>query len=1355
MLNLDFDNFRVKNKNQTKSFEDMCRILFLREHKKYDYNYSYDKNQAGLEIDPICNKSDNKYYGLQVKFFETEDNSAKYKQIEKSLDKAYKYYKNLDYIYIYTNAELRHTVTDEELNGEKDTPRIRIERKSKENGIKLKWIQKETVLDKVRNRGNLDLYNLYFSESRELEFLESGISVQDKTFLMADEYLKLNLSEDIDIYKSLGDGTNVLTLVLGSAGTGKSMLMKKIHLELSNNYIEYYFNKENTCNEVYMPIFIRLKEATNWGLEEIIRFRTRDYGLNHTHKKFKYIYLLDGLDEISEKDLYNVINTLERLSKMNKGQIIISSRIGSNNLILLRQKFKTKNYNIKSLNLKDIEKYFEIKNDMEKIQRLNEIRDTDIIKSIDDIFSVKLLWENVKNIDKFTTKINMIEISVDHWIDNYSKLSEIPLLEPKKDRIFDICTEVAFRMQKNLSISITLKELQSIIIRKFKVNNVNDVNIIISSLMDLFLEYSSYSSEEENLSFRHRRYQEYFLYQRIYTIFFNNPSILRELNLLSNKDFIITIFLKTSLVKAKKDKDLFKYLALSLFESYLGNSYIEEEYRDGLIGSDYLFGTSEPSYIYSERFIYLLSTYLKNDLFELLDNTNLSIGNALTKDNYWKLIELYHRSNNVDISKQISEKYNFKIDQISDKDFDSFFYFLYKIQNKSIDEIKNMIADKQPKLLEISYEDIKSKYSIESLKLVNSLINLLLEFEIEYLENELDDADNKLLEVISYRCLKFKNIDILLGSKNEGFRKCFTERIEKKEENYYIHTIVLYNFINYKQIEIEKMEEEFKKYNIYHYWTWDNNIDFNIFLSYVLNKNRFELTEFEQGVNILRIFMDRENSQEDILNKWIGEIKQYNFIYKNGLIYSNSRIIGELISNWNFEPLLIKRFLREISEYGSVIYFETILFIMFKNNNKLFNKVINKSILDYGVKNTLSTKDYYESTSESFYSFAAMYSKYDLNKKYQLLMKGLNNDILRPAFKGEDIFDRILTEAIDIAYENYWIDKIELEEAISLIYKNIVELSEVTDNSKNLAYLKFVVEKHIPSSPILRLNDFYRVSSSDYKQATTKHYKFIINDIDIDNLEKYYKCNIEAPHYSLEFWESLIEIELEENKSLDILFNVFKEYRYPSMEGYPIFDYVHIPTSILLSNNITKNKMLEFIFDNPGRNGIFNMLRVYSLLGEVDLGMTYLTFLIEFSKALLDVEDSNIKYNTEIGYADIIRSSSKDWVIRESENYAFLKRNEGIVIKWDDFKGKRKFYEDWATNHIDKSAYMYEYKLYKDNSLIKEFNLVYVDGYRALLPVPKLGTNIVKRDEYFLSRIFNSSIDELNNYMILSGLIVE
>ncbi|MCG4586437.1 hypothetical protein L0P56_13170, partial [Anaerosalibacter bizertensis] len=248
------------------------------------------------------------------------------------------------------------------------------------------------------------------------------------------------------------------------------------------------------------------------------------------------------------------------------------------------------------------------------------------------------------------------------------------------------------------------------------------------------------------------------------------------------------------------------------------------------------------------------------------------------------------------------------------------------------------------------------------------------------------------------------------------------------------------------------------------------------------------------------------------------------------------------------------------------------------------------------------------------------------------------------------------------------------------------------------------IEKHIPNSQILNIKDFYEINSYDYREVARKN-KFNIDDIDKVNLKKYYKCNIEAPYYSLELWEKLIKLEFEENNHLDILFDVFKECKYPSMEGYPIFNYIHIPTSILLSNNETKDKMLEFIFNNPGRNGIFNMLRVYSLLGEVELGKKHLKFLFEFGKALLDVEEMSIKSNAKIEYTDIIQSSSKDWIINESDNYAYLKRNKEIVIKWNDFDDRKKFHEEWATKHIDKSAYMYEYKLYKDNKLIKEFNL--------------------------------------------------
>src|SRR5699024_12042080 len=116
--------------------------------------------------------------------------------------------------------------------------------------------------------------------------------------------------------------------------------------------------------------------------------------------------------------------------------------------------------------------------------------------------------------------------------------------------------------------------------------------------------------------------------------------------------------------------------------------------------------------------------------------------------------------------------------------------------------------------------------------------------------------------------------------------------------------------------------------------------------------------------------------------------------------------------------------------------------IIFQKKRELFKDIINKSILDYVAGNSLKIKEYYESKNDSLYSLAAMYAKIDTNKRYNLLMKGLNNDIFRPAFKGEDLFDRILIESIDIAFENYWINKSELEEKLTLIYKYIVELTE-------------------------------------------------------------------------------------------------------------------------------------------------------------------------------------------------------------------------------------------------------------------------------------------------------------------------
>ena len=96
-----------------------------------------------------------------------------------------------------------------------------------------------------------------------------------------------------------------------------------------------------------------------------------------------------------------------------------------------------------------------------------------------------------------------------------------------------------------------------------------------------------------------------------------------------------------------------------------------------------------------------------------------------------------------------------------------------------------------------------------------------------------------------------------------------------------------------------------------------------------------------------------------------------------------------------------------------------------------------------------------------------------------------------------------------------------------------------------------------------------------------------------------------------------------------------------------------------------------------------------------------------------------------------------------------------IVVRWDSYDEHKPFHEDWATNHPDRNARSVNYYLYYGESLIKRFELVYVDGYRALLPVPNYETKHISRTDYQFSRLVNSSIKMLNEYIVRSRLVVD
>lgn len=500
--------------------------------------------------------------GLQCKYFTSENNSSQYSQIYESVNTTINLYNNkLKRIYIYANTSLQPICTDDEIkNATKKSKRIKLAEINR-NKIELIWLQQDNILDIIKQPENNDLRRMYFSNERENEWIDNNISISEKTFLNSTEFFNLRLNNIVitDLGHKIVE--NKVNLILGSAGTGKSVLIKKMFSDLSDNFLDF---KKDRKGKSYLPILIKLRECINGDLETLMRQRLSDYNLNNTETDCDYIYFFDGLDEVSHYDIGSITNQIKSLIKMSTTKsIIISSRTNSNNLAYLHQFIECNEYKIDLLNFEDIESIFSIRGVQEKIDKLKELRQSngEIINEITDIFSANLLWNIIDEVDSGTvTKIDIIEHSVNYWISNYSKLLQLPLLEPRSKSLIDICIEISHRMQQNLVLSIELPIVEEIVKEITGTMNALHVNNVVQALAGLFFEKSNNVSVEM-LSYKHRRFHEYFLYKKIDRSFLERPELLRELHLLSNKDFVVNVFMKTSLNKAYKEKNVLKALA--------------------------------------------------------------------------------------------------------------------------------------------------------------------------------------------------------------------------------------------------------------------------------------------------------------------------------------------------------------------------------------------------------------------------------------------------------------------------------------------------------------------------------------------------------------------------------------------------------------------------------------------------------------------------------------------------------------------------------------------------------------------------------------------------------------------------
>lgn len=1356
MIRANWDDFNKRNKDKTKAFEDMCRVLFLRKNKKTSYDYSYNMNEAGLEFQPVYNEVDKKWYGAQCKYFTSGSNQSKYDQIYKSLSKAFSIFKGkLDVVYIYTNAELKPTCTADEINSTSKTSRIKIARESKAQNIEIKWIQSDNILDTIHEESNLDLYKIYFSDSREDDFIQDGITIEENTFLQSNEFINLKFKNGQSLKDLPNDIlSNKFNLILGNAGTGKSIGMKYLYRELLTQYNKYYKGELEWNENIYIPVFIKLRECVNGNLEELIRERFKDYGLNHIDKINKYFYFFDGLDEISYYDISKITDFIRGLSEKNniKG-IIVSSRSNSNNLSYFRQEVSWKEYKFENLQSIDIMNYFQVKGDLKKQEKLELLSQYNIINQIDDIFSVNLLWENIDNIDENTSKIDIIELAVRHWINKSININLLPLLTPKIEKIYFICEEISYLMQRNMSLYISINKIQKLLKEKFNLISPNDINMVIEIVIDLFFEYSG-NNKYESISFKHRRFQEFFLYKKLEKEYYDNPKILREINILHDRDFVIEIFLKTSLKRAKENKDIGKYLSLKLLEVYLGEYYIND-YRDEIVGFKRCGYSAEPSYSYSNSFLYLLSTYTTKELDELFSNDNLYLRDAINNNNVIDFIDIYHKLNKEDIVDFIKEKFN-NIGNIPTnlRNINKLCYYLYHIKGENIYDIYEKIKDE----LILSHYDVKNMNTIAYNKpIAKSFIELLLQSEINYLANWIKNADKYIIELICHTIIKYEYINILFKKDDDfiRFREELIARIDSIHENYYISTLAIYNLLTKKREKEEVLEKAFDKANVTNFPTWSDNIELHILLSILKNeKPKFSLSEFGLGFKIVKVVYENYDNKNIILEKWIDIIKQYNYIYKDWLNYKHSSILGILIAQLEFDIISLKKFIRELLKYDSVIYMQTVLFEIYKYNRDLLKRILNSGLLDKILLDTLSNDiQEYDSVSESVFQLATLYDIIDSSKKYELLIIGIENSINRPWYKDDILASSILTYCLYLGYESYWYSEEELEEKTRQLYNILEKIENSTENSNLMTHLKWLIES---CNIDFEINDkLYSVEACPiYDEEKDIEYENI--KFDIHNIKSYYKFETDnIPYNSIKFWEDIIDFEFKINPNMGNLYEAFSEINKYTYIGSKYLRYCYIPISILIKRSDTKERIIEYIMEYADIYSMFIMIQVYYINGNIDEGKRYIDFMFKFCEMLVykpllyDNKKSLLIENNKINYDE------ERWKIDEYKREAIFKENDKIKIKWNDFNGTERFREEWATNHIDKSAYRYEYKIYNDGKMIKQISLVWVDGYRALLPIPKLGTNIVKREEYLICRIFNSSVETLNQYMLTSRLIVD
>lgn len=610
-----FNHFRSENEDLNHAFERLSYHLFLRQHSLSE-GVPADFNQVGLETYPVL--VDGKHIGFQSKYFEYE---VDYIQIKTSLNKAFAKYKGkLDEVIVYLNLEKK--LDNQEFKN--------LNKIAKSNKVTLTWITPSEFEGMLHTPQNRDLYQMFFDDADNWGFIDQNNDLEKSNFINSRQYVKQSLKyldgEVVsDVGKVILESKFKSHLISGSPAAGKSTILYEL--------FQYFAGtSEKTTDEQYklllkngfLPQRIDMKNCENTKLESIIRDRQNDAKVRN--KSFKFLYLLDGLDELSSTQADALIFDVYELERHpSTAKIVLSCRSGDFNLIRCKERINNiQEYKIEPLSIAQVEKYFVDKDDDYKIECLSKLSEEqeNILNEIKDVFTLEIFWENIEYLVASDTEYDLISQRIKHLLSKpglQKNLKSLNLLDPKEKSVIDLNSQISALMNDQQTLTIERVQLQDLILRHYSSLSPRDINDVVDYLSKSFFNTPTDMQTDMHFSYIHRRYHEYFLSRIICTAFSYDPKIIRRTGVLTNGELLEKYVFKNLQTTYVRELDLSGLLMLGLITEYYESS-------DGRPGS-------WPIYLEAVDFFPALFSQSDQVFNYLMDSQNLSLRPKLTTNN--------------------------------------------------------------------------------------------------------------------------------------------------------------------------------------------------------------------------------------------------------------------------------------------------------------------------------------------------------------------------------------------------------------------------------------------------------------------------------------------------------------------------------------------------------------------------------------------------------------------------------------------------------------------------------------------------------------------------------------------------